>query len=791
MKIKYISLLIASALTANAQTLIGFEDFDGGEINLSSTSNVYTVGTEPGITSPADAFGITDNVTIGGPFSFWDATVLDTAAVGNFPSDVLGLGGINTTAFWGMDDPDGGSDVVANNNATWSFDFGTPESLQSIQIDIAAMGDYEAGDGFIIEAQLDGGGYQTIFQGITNEDIDHTYRLFDDGVTAPTLPDPLEIYIDGSGTAAGILDKADSATGDFDTYTSILFSGQSATTVDVRIRWDGTTSGGEPMGFDNISIFAGAAVPTLVVTETDGSTDVTEGGATDSIEFVLTTTPSANVDVTLTPDTELDLGNGAGNPVVLNFTPGDATTAQFATVTAFDDAVLEGLHSGTISVLTASTDGDYDALSDTINVSITDNDSAAAGDLIITQYYEGNSNDRYIELTNVGNTSIDVTGYVITRWSNENNEDYKTAGGTPAGTLDLTPLGTLAAGQSVILANGDASTPIRAIDADLTQTFAEGGALSFNGDDSVVLYASSTIDPSNIVDAIGFTGANEGANVSFVRAAQLQGYNLVAGSNATSFPSVWTSVPVSTADGASLGDDAFLGSTSLVTLTTVSFVQGSLTVAEDDGSFDIDVAMSGLTSGSVSVDVTFDSGSSTADASDFTFTSPSPLTFTVDGTQTINVPIVDDGLDGSTEVASFTLSITSGTASLFTSTFDVSIQDSDIVIPDLIISEIADPSDDFNARFVEIYNPTGSPVDLGAGNWNLVRFSNGAALGTGVDIPLTGEISAGGTYVIAFTDISGPYHTAAYGTTADQESSNINGNGDDVYALFIEGDDDD
>lgn len=248
----------ASFFVGAGAEIVGFEDFDGGSVNLSSTSNVYTVGSEPGITSPADAFGITDNVTIGGPFDFWDATVLDTAAVGNFSTDSRGLGGINTTAFWGMVDPDGGSDDVANNNATWSFGFGGPQTLTSIQMDIAAMGDFEASssDGFTVDAQIDGGGYQTIFQGITNEAISHTYRLFDDGVTAPTENDPLELFIDGSVTAAGILDKADSASGNFDTYTSVLFAGQSASTLDVRISWAGSPSGLEPMGFDNITINA-------------------------------------------------------------------------------------------------------------------------------------------------------------------------------------------------------------------------------------------------------------------------------------------------------------------------------------------------------------------------------------------------------------------------------------------------------------------------------------------------------------------------------------------------------
>ena len=42
------------------------------------------------------------------------------------------------------------------------------------------------------------------------------------------------------------------------------------------------------------------------------STDVTEGGASDSYDVVLNSTPLADVTVTVTPDAQIDLGGGAG-----------------------------------------------------------------------------------------------------------------------------------------------------------------------------------------------------------------------------------------------------------------------------------------------------------------------------------------------------------------------------------------------------------------------------------------------------------------------------------------------
>ena len=78
----------------------------------------------------------------------------------------------------------------------------------------------------------------------------------------------------------------------------------------------------------------------ITIVESGGSTDVAEEGPTsDTYTLVLTSEPTANVIVTVTPDAETDLGSGAGVAVDLTFTNGDWDTAQTVTVTAqFGDA---------------------------------------------------------------------------------------------------------------------------------------------------------------------------------------------------------------------------------------------------------------------------------------------------------------------------------------------------------------------------------------------------------------------------------------------------------------------
>ncbi|MGD1851238.1 MAG: lamin tail domain-containing protein [Cyanophyceae cyanobacterium] len=64
----------------------------------------------------------------------------------------------------------------------------------------------------------------------------------------------------------------------------------------------------------------------------------------------------------------------------------------------------------------------------------------------------------------------------------------------------------------------------------------------------------------------------------------------------------------------------------------------------------------------------------------------------------------------------------------------------------VFISEYIEGSS--NNKAVELYNPTGAAIDLGAGNYTLEFFSNGNNVAS-TTINLTGTIAAGGTYIIA------------------------------------------
>jgi len=113
----------------------------------------------------------------------------------------------------------------------------------------------------------------------------------------------------------------------------------------------------------------------VLITQSNGSTEIGEDGTTDSFEVVLTGFPIDDVVVNITPDSQVDLGNGIGQPIALNFTPENASTPQIVTVEAVDDDVVEGEHLSNISYIVNSNDPLYAGLGGEINVDIADNDN--------------------------------------------------------------------------------------------------------------------------------------------------------------------------------------------------------------------------------------------------------------------------------------------------------------------------------------------------------------------------------------------------------------------------------
>lgn len=94
---------------------------------------------------------------------------------------------------------------------------------------------------------------------------------------------------------------------------------------------------------------------------------------------------------------------------------------------------------------------------------------------------------------------------------------------------------------------------------------------------------------------------------------------------------------------------------------------------------------------------------------------------------------------------------------------------------DLFFSEYVEGTS--NNKALEIFNPTGSAIDLGAEGYNVQMYFNGSA-SAGLTIPLLGTVAHGGVFVLAHSS-SSPTILAV----ANQDNASSWFNGDDAIAL--------
>ncbi|MFN8010977.1 MAG: putative Ig domain-containing protein [Holophagaceae bacterium] len=283
-------------------------------------------------------------------------------------------------------------------------------------------------------------------------------------------------------------------------------------------------------------VFNNAGASPVVYTVTYTATD--DQGATGSGSRLITVQPAG---ATNTNPTISDIPNQStlkDTPVTnLAFSVGDAeTNANLLTVagtssnqTLLPDANITFGGAGTARTITL-TPAPNQTGSATVTVTVTDGAGATASDtfvftvsapgggaprLIISQYYEGSSNNKFIEITNVGPTTIDLASpqIYLAAYNNAAADDPTIA--VPGGTLALT--GTLAPGASKVYRNASATIPAYAVASGISAS----NVTSFNGDDLVILTTSNNTSTNGVAWAARFDvvgdGSTWGADRSYVR----------------------------------------------------------------------------------------------------------------------------------------------------------------------------------------------------------------------------------------------------------------------------------
>lgn len=115
--------------------------------------------------------------------------------------------------------------------------------------------------------------------------------------------------------------------------------------------------------------------------------------------------------------------------------------------------------------------------------------SVAHADIYFSEYIEGSSNNKAIEIYNSGDTDVNLTGYKVEMYFNGNS--------TPAATINLT--GTIAAKGVFVLAQSNSTSAILNV---ANQT---SSASWYNGDDAIVLK-----NGADVIDSIGQLGVDPG-----------------------------------------------------------------------------------------------------------------------------------------------------------------------------------------------------------------------------------------------------------------------------------------
>lgn len=283
-------------------------------------------------------------------------------------------------------------------------------------------------------------------------------------------------------------------------------------------------------------------------------------------------------------------------------------------------------------------------------------------DLFFSEYVEGTSNNKALEIYNPTAASVDLTGYSIILYTNGSS--------IPGNTLLLS--GTISPGDVYVVANPSAGSAINA------EKDTASNATNFNGNDAIGLYNGTTL-----IDLIGEIGFDPGASGWTVGSGSTLNSTLVRKASVNEGSTDWT-VGVSQWDVLAV-DVIQLGSHTMTpcaapTDTLASFSPASASVSEAAGTYNITVALNQAADVNKTVDVVLTAG----DAADVDNFSSETVTFaTGETSKTVTLNIVDNANVDGNRTVTFELQNPSTGLLLGNQTFTLNITD-DEVSPNIV-----------------------------------------------------------------------------------------------------------
>ncbi len=253
-------LVLVLATGARAFPIV-VDDFDGGAgprvtgstVDPDNSGNTNLEGA-PGV-FPSSSFDVFGRTNRKGNFDFADDSLTGLGNPAEFPTDSLGCvpwngpgGHDQDDHFFGTNDVDNGDNPGGGGTATWTIDISGLSGLV-LEVDLSAMGDFEAGDNtHSFGAQIDGGAVQALIAIDADEDYREgalgpfTYTM-EDGDTVD-LNDPLAVT-DDLGTR--VIDN---------TFTTVGRAAILGTGDELVLTYTAGPNNGssEPFAFDNVRL---------------------------------------------------------------------------------------------------------------------------------------------------------------------------------------------------------------------------------------------------------------------------------------------------------------------------------------------------------------------------------------------------------------------------------------------------------------------------------------------------------------------------------------------------------
>jgi hypothetical protein len=250
----------------------------------------------------------------------------------------------------------------------------------------------------------------------------------------------------------------------------------------------------------------------VVVTAQDGTTELTYSieftwAAASTEAFVTSTVYTVNdTDESIT---DIPFGTALAT-FKANLTP--ANNATFEVYQADGTTLASDLQTG-FKVIATAQDGI------TIKTYTITLDEQAATDLFFTEYIEGSSNNKAIEIYNPTGVDVDLSAYTLKASNNGLGWGITSTGEDARYSLNLT--GTIAAGDVYVLYNGAATATEILAAGDLALSYSntanepEGAnILSFNGNDALGLFKNDVL-----IDVFGYVDGTENFDVAGIAGA--------------------------------------------------------------------------------------------------------------------------------------------------------------------------------------------------------------------------------------------------------------------------------